>query len=458
MSYLEQYDRIPSDQPKEKVQLVNNWLRTSWRDFFAELRENRPIFKTPGYILVTRFDDVQEILSRSEIFTVKLYVPRMDPAVGPFMLARDNTEINYRDKSIMKTMLQWKDLQAVRKMSGDIAKAALDKSAETGKIEVVSELARYVPVKICGEYFGFPGPDRETMYKWSIASQWNMFKNLPNDPQIQDAGVKAGQEMREYLAKLLEEKKLSIAQKSGDLRENKIPAKQSIFSRTIQKFIDTLLRRKSPPCSSQASQIEDIFTRLIKTRFAKDLVFDESRIITNMAGLLVGSVETTSQAIVQIIEQIILQPNIFQEALQAAQENDNEKFDQYVWEALRFNPINPLVFRLCEEDYTLASGTPRETVIPAQSIVFACTASAMFDAVELQNPETFSIERPSHHYMHFGYGEHICLGKYVSLVEIPEVVKQVLLRPGVKLLEGDQGKIDFQDTPFPQHFVIAYDR
>ena len=101
------------------------------------------------------------------------------------------------------------------------------------------------------------------------------------------------------------------------------------------------------------------------------------------------AVETISQAVVQAVEQILLRPNIFQEALRAAQTNDDKTFDKYVWEALRFNPINPLVFRLCEQDYTLASGTPRETKIPAKSIVFACTASAMFDATELVEPETF---------------------------------------------------------------------
>lgn len=421
MSYLKQYDNASIDK---KVEIITRWIRTDWRPFFKELRENRPIFVTPKFTFVTLFKDVQEVLSREEIFTVKLYAPKMDSVVGgSFMLARDNTEVNWREKSIMQTMLQREELPLVREMCGKIADESLDKWASNGKIEVVNQLGRYVPVRLCGDYFGFPGSDIESMYRWSKATQSDMFKNLQNDTQVHEASVKAGEEMRAYLAQLLQDKKEKIAQE----------------------------------CSANSS-FEDTFTRLIKTQFPKDIPFDEQRIITNMAGLLVGSVETASQAIVQALEQILRNPTTFQAALQAAKDNDNESFDKYVWEALRFNPINPLVFRYCEQDYTLASGTSRATQIKANTIVFACTASAMFDASELTEAETFSIERPKYQYMHFGYGHHTCLGKYIGLVQIPEVIKRVLLRPNVRLIPGEQGKIDFQNSPFPEHFVIAYDQ
>jgi cytochrome P450 len=455
MSYLEQYDSIPADRPLEKTQLVSGWLRTDWQPFFKELREKRPIFVTPGFILVTQFQDVQEVLSREKTFSVRLYAPKMDPVVGPFMLARDDTTINWREKSIMQAMLQREDLPAVRQMSGKVAKDSLDKWAASGQIEVISQLGRYVPIRVCGDYFGFPGPDLETMYRWSRATQSDMFKNLPNDPEVHKASLQAGEEMRTYLTKLLEEKRDQITQDSNHTAIKDLSV-GNLFKALLNKLFSAPV--PSGGTSGTPSNPEnDVFTRLVKTHFAEDILFDDPQIITNMAGLLVGSGETTSQAIAQALEQILLRPTIFQEALKAAQTNDDETFDLYVWEALRFNPINPLVFRFCEEDYVLAAGTPRETSIPANSLVFACTASAGFDAAEIPDPETFSIERPDYHYMHFGYGHHTCLGKYVGLMQIPETIKQVLLRPGVRLIPGDEGKIDFQGTPFPERFVIAYD-
>ncbi len=438
MSYLEEYDSIPLDRTPEKVQLVSRWIRTDWQPFFQELRQNRPIFETPAFTLLTRFTDVQEVLSRPEVFSVRLYASKMDPVVdGPFMLARDNTEVNWREKSIMKTMLQREDLPRVRKMSGEIADTALDRWSGTGKLEVVSQLGRYVPVQLCGDYFGFPGPDLESMFRWSKATQSDMFKNLATDPAIHAASVRAGKEMTAYLSKLLDEKKEKIAKESCTSSEES-------------------LRPRSLEDQEHANQREDIFTRLIKTHFPQDIRFDEARIITNMAGLLIGSVETVSQAVVQALEYILLNPAVFQSSLEAAQANDDDRFDRYVWEALRFNPINPLVFRFCEEEYTLAAGTAREKRIAAKSIVFACTASAMFDASELVEPQTFSIERPAYHYLHFGYGHHTCLGKYIGLVEIPEIIKRVLLRPGVRLIPTEAG-VDFQGGFFPERFAIAFD-
>lgn len=420
-SYLEQYDRIPADRPQEKVGLVSRWIRTDWRPFFQELREARPIFRTPAFTLVTRFPDVREVLERNEVFTVRLYAPKMDPVVdGPFMLARDNTPVNWREKSIMKAMLLPEDLPAVRAMAGKLADAALDRAAREGRIEVVNGLGRLVPIRICGDYFGFPGPDTATMFRWSRATQSDMFKNLGNDPAVHAVSVEAGREMRAYLAELL-------------------PRKRKVAGR-----------------KPKAGRPADVFGRLIRTHFPQEIAFDDARILANMAGLLIGTGETTSQAIVQSLEQILLRPEVLRQAVEAAQAGDDPAFDAIVWEALRFNPINPLLFRLCEADYRLAAGTDRQAVIPARTIVFACTASAVFDPAELPDPEAFHPARPAYHSFHFGYGDHTCLGKYVGMMIIPEVIKRVVLRPGLRLLPGDEGKIDFQGGPFPERFLVAY--
>jgi cytochrome P450 len=426
MTYLEQYDAVPEEQAAQKIGLVSRWIDTDWRPFFKELRESRPIFRTQAFTLVTHFPDVVEVLSREQVFSVRLYQPKMDPVVdGPYMLSRDNTPVNWREKSIMQTMLQLEDLPSVRAMSGAFAEEALDRFAEQGRIEVVSQISRYVPVRVCGAYFGFPGPDLETMFRWAKATQSDMFKNLQNNPTVHDAAVQAGGEMRTYLAELLEEKRRDNAEE------------------------DPKAGNGMPPC-------QDTFRRLIRTHFPSEIGFDDHRLLANMAGLLIGAVETTSQAIVQALEQILSRTDVHAEASAAAREVDPIHFDTYVWEALRFNPINPLVFRFCEQDSIIAAGTPRETLIPKGTIVFACTASAMFDSAVLPDPETFNINRPTFTRLHFGCGHHSCLGKYIGLVQIPEVIRRILLRPNVRLLPPPEGAIDFESGPFPERFNIAY--
>ncbi len=427
MGYLEQYDALPDDQVAQKVGLASRWLRTAdWRPFFKELRESRPIFKTAKFTIVTRYPDVVEVLSRDEVFSVRLYQPKMDPVVGgPHFLTRDNTPVNRREKSIMQTMLQLEDLPAVRALSGSLADEVLDRLAGAGRVEVVSELGRYVPVMICGAYFGFPGPDFATMCRWSKATQINMFKNLQNDPALHNAAVQAGAEMMEYLRGLLKEKRAGKPSATADNGARALP-------------------------------FQDVFSRLVETHFPAEIGFDDHRLLTNMAGLLIGSVETVSQAIVQALEQILSRPEILAQALDAARQDDVARFDTYVWEALRFNPINPLVFRFCEQDHVLAAGTARETLIPARTVVFACTASAMFDEAVFPDSDTFNPDRPAATSLHFGHGQHSCLGKYISLVEVPEVIRRILLRRDVRLLPPPEGAVDFQGGAFPERFTVAY--
>lgn len=415
MTYLGQYDALGAD-PAAQVGLVSRWLRTEWRPFFAELRAERPVFRTPGFTMVMRYPDVTEVLSRERIFTVRPYASRMDPVVeGPFMLARDDTPVNWREKGIMQAVLPPEDLPRVRAMAGTLADESLDAAADDGRIEVVKRLGRYVPLRLCGDYFGFPGPDLEALYRWSKATQSDMFKNLPNDPAVHEASLRAGHEMRAYLDELLADRR--GANGSGE-------------------------------------SAHDTVSRLVRTRFPAEIGFDDGRLRANVAGLLIGSGETTSQAIVHALHGLLARPEVLPAAVAAAAEADPAGFDRYVWEALRLNPINPLLFRLCEAPYTVAAGSPRATEIPAGTLVFACTASAMSDEDLVDDPDAFRTDRPDFIGLHFGHGHHTCLGRHVAGVVVPEVVRRVLRR-GVELLPPPDGDVDFGGGPFPERFEVA---
>ncbi len=111
MSFLDTFDGLTD--PAARTALFFNALRTDWRSLFAELRETRPVLDLPVMMVVSRWSDVVDLLSRNETFRVT-YAPHMDPSVGPFMLARDGAVENWRDKSAMRTLLRWDDLPAIR--------------------------------------------------------------------------------------------------------------------------------------------------------------------------------------------------------------------------------------------------------------------------------------------------------------------------------------------------------
>ncbi|HYD70959.1 cytochrome P450 [Azospirillum sp.] len=416
MSFLQQYDAAPADQ---KAKLLFYWVQTNPQALFAELRANRPILVTPppGPVLLTLFADVQEVLSRNATFTVRPYAPKMDPAVGPYMLARDDTVYNQRDKSVMRALLRQDDMPAVAAMAARRAAEAVGEVARSGRIEVVSQLSRRVPIEVVGEHFGFPGPDLATMMRWSKATQHDMFHNLTNDPKVHQDSVQAGAEMRAYLGRLIPARRQALAQ---------VPA-------------------------------DDTLSRMLLTHFPEVIGFDDERIVSNTMGLLVGAVETTSAAVVQLLDQLLDRPDVLAKAVAAAKANDDATVAAYCWEALRFNPINPFIVRLGVADYTVAAGTPRATTIKAGTLVLASNASAMMDAAQVPDPEAFTPGRPDYHYMHFGYGAHTCLGDQVSLAQVSQMVKALLLKPGLKRAPGSDGRPDFQDGPFPERFVLQFD-
>jgi cytochrome P450 len=422
MSFLKQ---IACAEKSKKKAIFKHWIDTKPLQLFAELRQQQPIFfllGKQGPVIVTRFRDVQEVLSRPTVFTVQSYQPKMDPVVGDYMLAQDDTPLNERDKAIMRAMLCRDDLPRVRQQCGNLADEAIDTGLRHGSLEVVSQLSRKVIAQMVEQYFGFPGSDPEALLRWSRATQHDMFHNFENDPKIHAASCQAGTEMRKYLKNQL------IPQRREELKEN--PHRNDVLSRLL------------------------MLSRLLKTVLPNKSGFNEERIIANTMGLLVGAVETSSAAIVQALDMLLSRPEQLQGAQQAAQADDDKQLSQYVWEALRFSPQAPFLARVCVNDYTIAAGSQRATKIPAGRVVFASTASAMHDDWELEQPDVFRLDRPAFHTMHLGYGHHRCLGDHLSLIQVPEILKRLLRRPGLRRACGSRGSIDRKGGPFPENFYI----
>ncbi|MFC4015062.1 cytochrome P450 [Nonomuraea purpurea] len=414
--YLERYEQALARDVMSALGLVREWMRTDWRSLFAELRERRPIFVTPGFTIVTRFADVTEVLSHEKVFSVRAFGPRLDAALGgPFMLGRDATDMNWREKGLMQVMLDPRDAAGVRELAGSIADELLDAAGPAGRVEAVHDLFRPVALGVCARYFGFPGPDSRTLSRWTRAVVADGFANFTADPRIQAASVRAGAEMVAYLRDRLATYRAAL--------------------RAGQDLPD------------------DVFARLVRSSLPSQASLSDDRIVINLAGLPLGFVESGPGAMAEVVEQLLLRPNVLAEAVEAA--GDPERFDRYVWEALRFSPFFKLLPRMCERDHVLAAGTSRGMLIPAGTLVLAAPASAMFDADVVPEPGEFRLDRPGHHRLFFGHGHHACLGVHVAGVVVAETVRRLLLRPGVRLLPPPQGRIERSLGIFPDRFVLG---
>jgi hypothetical protein len=79
----------------------------------------------------------------------------------------------------------------------------------------------------------------------------------------------------------------------------------------------------------------------------------------------------------------------------------------------------------------------------------------MFDPGVFPDPDKFLMRRRTS-YLHTGFGPHECLGQYVAYAIIPETIRQLMLLPGIRLLDGGASQIDMAGGPFAEHFVLGH--
>jgi cytochrome P450 len=145
-------------------------------------------------------------------------------------------------------------------------------------------------------------------------------------------------------------------------------------------------------------------------------------------------------------------PDALARAAAAAAADDDDALSNLVFEALRFSPINPMVARVAKEDYRLAAGKPHQTLIRKGTTVFALTWSATFDPRVMDAPEEFRPDRPDYHYLHFATGRHACYGRYISRIQVPQILKPLLKLRRLRPI----GAPEFDGT-FPETFRVTAD-
>ncbi len=440
--YLAEYDQAA---PADKYPLVRQWMMTEPLPFFKQLREQRPILVTPECVLVSRYADAIDMLQMPKIFTVDLYKPKMGvTATEPgYLMAHDDDALHYREKSLMQGMLNRNDLPRIRQLVGKACQSILQQAQ--GNIDIVYNYCRMVPATLVQEYFGLDEVEKKDLIEWSFWNQYDVFHNQPfdlNSPEltqyITDNHNRVTLALGEYIKKTMV-RKLAMVK----LEETKNLL--LIGWRMLKGIALALIGKKAPIAK------DDVVTRMLRSSFAAQVEFDLVRVGVNAGGLLIGAIETTSQAVCQTIDFFLKRPELLAQA-KAAASNNTKLFDNMVWEALRYVPISPYMFRQTSTEYELAKGTAYATKIPARTNVLVLTQSAMFDNYAYNNPDEFDPERNFYHNFNFGFGPHDCLGKYVGMEMIPEMVRQVLLLEELQ----NHGDINYKAGPFPESYPLSW--
>ena len=394
------------------------------RRLFAVLRLLQPnlvlkrrfvaAYDNDGTAIVTRRNDVIEILTRDEDFEV-VYAPRMEALTGGenFFLGMQNTPRYTRDTSNMRLAMRRDDVPAITTPFVAVTAAALVAEAP-GRIDVPQMLTLPVAARLLDHYFGTPGPSEDKIAAWTSTLFWYLFIDLKADPALDTRALAMAAEFRAWLDGCVTARKAS-----GEMHDD-------VLGRCL---------------AMQAGGVEGM---------------SDLDIRNNLIGLLIGELPTISATANLALDELLNRPEALEGAQAAAQSGDDELLAAHIFEALRFRPLNPVIYRRTVRDSKVAAGTLRSRRIPAGTMVMASNLSAMFDPLAIPSPNAFRIDRPWETYILWGYGLHTCFGAWLNRATLPALLKPLLAKPGLRRVAGDAGRIDTAGTPFPAHFHVEW--
>jgi cytochrome P450 len=268
---------------------------------------------------------------------------------------------------------------------------------------------------LVASYFGTPGPTQRDLAEATTLMFWWLFADLGADPAVTRRALAAASATRTWLDAAIADRKAS------------------------------------------PTETDDVLNRCLALQRAGTPGMDDLGIRNNLIGLLIGLVPTLSKASVLALAQLLDRPDALAGAHAAARKGDDELLAAHLFEALRFDPVNPIIYRRAVNDTEIARGTLRARRIPAGTMVLAANLSAMFDPLAVEAPERFRTDRPWRDYMLWGYGMHACFGAHINRAVIPQMLKPLLALPGLRRAEGAAGQVDGGGSPFPQHFTVTWD-
>jgi cytochrome P450 len=358
--------------------------------------------------LVTRYEDVMEVLGRDRDFPAPYSASfeSLDRTGENFLLAMKRDEKYCAIHAEAMKIFRRSDLPRIAAFSARRAEALVANGH--GKVDSMAGLLTQVPVDIIGDYFGVRSNNPDFAL-WLMAMSGASFRSPEDTSDLRRAGLSAA---KNNVGPLVDE---------------------------------TILRAKAAPPDD-----DTIVGRFVAAQRDVPDVLTDDVIRATIVGFMLGFVPTNNLASGRIMEWLLRYPDVLAVAVSAAQSGDDDLLGRVLFEALRFHPIPPPGrFRLCPRDTRIAAGTPRETTIRGGTNVFASTLSAAFDPLHVPHPHRFDPYRSVADTMRFGWGQHWCIGFGIAIAQMTQTFKPLLRRGGLQRAPGKQGQ--------PAWFAIFYE-
>jgi cytochrome P450 len=235
--------------------------------------------------------------------------------------------------------------------------------APTGSVDIVSQLAYPLPVRVISELLGVPEADHGRFEEWS---RW-LVRGLDPVMAVTDPAEiaeieKSQQDFQAYFADLI------------------------------------AARRREPG--------EDLLSRLVLIEEQGDQL-TEAELIATCTLLLVAGHETTANLIANGVLALLRNPGQL-----AALRADPALITSTIEEVLRYDPPVQLTTRVVRSPTPLG-----DVVVPTDGVLLMLLGAANRDPAVFAEPDRFDITRDARQHLSFAAGAHFCLGAPLARLE-----------------------------------------
>ena len=406
----ERYDPDAIKQPGAFARLLAHPPRWFW----WLLRKIWPIVNVAGWAVVTRYDDVAEVLARHDVFTVpfRAEIARLndgkDPGT-PFILGIDDKAEH--DAQLKCVMQAFKREDVSNRIVGPCYDRAQEiiAGADPSRFDAIGGLLTRVPLDLCEKYYGVEiAADPKLLQKFAYATL-DVSAHLFGPPPVK--------------------------------RDPKIDIAANYIRAVVDHAIDTETGR--------SIHSDTVLGQLVQQGIARSIIR------AFLMGMIVGFVPTNTIASGYMLEMLLTKRTFMEQAQNAALAGDDDLLKACLFEAMRFMALNPGPFRICSREYTLAADTCRAKTIAKGTKVLPATESAMFDSSQVDNACQFDPHRAASDYLIFGYGIHWCAGVFIAQAQITQTFKALLTLPDLRRAPAPDNKLQWRGT-FPDHLFVAW--
>lgn len=368
----------PAAQAAERAAALAFDLRALPDDFYEDpfpyyhrLRRHAPVHRCPdGSWFLTRYDDVVAVYQDHQRFSSDKRV-EFAPKFGDSPLYEHHTtSVVFRDppdhtriRRLFAPAFTPRALAALEPRVVRLVDRLLDAAAARGGMDVVDDFAASLPVQLIGDMLGVPDDERGPLRAWSLAIL-GALEPVPG-PERLEAGNRAVEEFKEYLRRLIAERRRRPGQDPGEILTALLAA-------------------------------EDAGDRLTEVELLHQCIF-----------LLNAGHETTTNLIGNAVVALLEWPRE-----RARLRASPDLIGPAVEELLRFQSPNQLGNRRAVTEADVGG-----VRLPEGALVTLCIGAANRDPAQFPDPDRLDLGRTPNRHLAFITGIHACAGMWLARME-----------------------------------------